>query len=183
MPPSTAHGLRPGLHRCVGVIVGIGGCFWPVLLFAFAGDDNAVGQTPTVTLDAGILEGTHFSSLQNEVAFFGVPYAAPPTGDLRWKPPQPVQKWTGTRKATQFGAVCPQLPAAWLPYIAGKEDCLYLNIWTTRFYTAAKLPASSRPTADREAIPLLLVLAEPCPQFRPHSFSENLITSIWTVPC
>jgi hypothetical protein len=84
MQPFAVHGLRRGLHSCVDIIVAIGGCFCLAPPFTFAGDDNAVGQTPTVTLDAGVLEGTHFSSLQNEVAFFGVPYAAPPTGDLRW---------------------------------------------------------------------------------------------------
>jgi len=100
----------------------------------------ARSEPPTVTLQAGVLEGTHFGSMPNEVAFLGVPYAAPPLGALRWKPPHPVNKWTGTRRATQFGPVCPQLPAAWLPYIAGNEDCLYLNIWTTQLSADAKLP-------------------------------------------
>jgi para-nitrobenzyl esterase len=95
---------------------------------------------PTVRLEAGILQGTHFGSQQNEVAFLGVPYAAPPVGDLRWKPPQPLRPWSGRRKATDFGAVCPQLPAGWLPYIGGNEDCLYLNVWTTHFSASAKLP-------------------------------------------
>lgn len=54
-----------------------------------------------------------FGLPKNEVAFLGVPYAAPPVGDLRWKPPQPVRHWNGTRKATEFGATCPQLPAGW----------------------------------------------------------------------
>jgi para-nitrobenzyl esterase len=93
-----------------------------------------------VKLETGVLEGTYFSSAANEVAFLGVPYAAPPVGELRWKPPQPLNRWTGTRKATQFGPVSPQLPAPWLPYIKGNEDCLYLNIWTTRFSPNANLP-------------------------------------------
>jgi para-nitrobenzyl esterase len=74
------------------------------------------------------------------VAFLGVPYAAPPVGDLRWKPPQPVSPWSGPRKATEFGAACPQLPARWFPYIGWNEDCLYLNVWTTQFSASAKLP-------------------------------------------
>src|SRR5713101_70734 len=82
----------------------------------------------------------HFSATQNEVAFLGVPYAAPPVGDLRWKPPQPVSPWTGTLKATEFGAACPQLPASWFPPIGWNEDCLYLNVWTTQFSASAKLP-------------------------------------------
>jgi para-nitrobenzyl esterase len=96
--------------------------------------------SPTVTLATGVLEGTHFGSAANEVAFLGVPYAASPLGALRWKPPQPVSPWSGTRKATEFGAACPQLPAGWLPYIGWNENCLYLNIWTTEFSANAKLP-------------------------------------------
>jgi len=95
---------------------------------------------PIVRLPDGVLEGMHFGHTRNEVAFLGVPYAAPPVGKLRWKPPQPPSKWTGARQATQFGPACPQLPAGWLPYIGGNEDCLYLNIWTTQFSASAKLP-------------------------------------------
>lgn len=95
---------------------------------------------PELTLEAGTLEGIHFGAAQNEVAFLGVPYAAPPVGDLRWKPPQSVKKWDGTRKAVQFGAACPQLAAGWLPYIGWNEDCLYLNVWTTQISASEKLP-------------------------------------------
>lgn len=95
---------------------------------------------PMVTLETGVLVGTHFGSAKNDAAFLGVPYAAPPVGALRWKSPQSVQKWDGVRKATRFGAVCPQLPAGWLPYIGGNEDCLFLNIWTTQLSASAKLP-------------------------------------------
>jgi para-nitrobenzyl esterase len=95
---------------------------------------------PTVRLETGVLEGTQFGSAKNEVAFLGVPYAAPPVGDLRWKPPQPVSKWNGTRKATGFGATCPQLPAGWLPNLPWNEDCLYLSVWTTQLSASAKLP-------------------------------------------
>jgi Carboxylesterase type B len=118
---------------------------WPQLLVLVVINLNhafvALGYTPPiVTLETGMLEGIHFGSMENEAAFLGVPYAAPPIGELRWKPPQPVNMWTGTRKATQFGPVCPQLPAPWLPYLGGNEDCLYLNIWTTRFSLNANLP-------------------------------------------
>jgi para-nitrobenzyl esterase len=95
---------------------------------------------PEVTLKTGALEGVHFGSAENGAAFLGVPYAAPPVGGLRWKPPQPVQKWGGTRKAALFGAACPQLPAGWLPYVGWREDCLYLNVWTTQLSPSAKLP-------------------------------------------
>jgi len=109
---------------------------------AFAGDTKTIADkgAPEVTVQSGQLEGTHFGSAQNEVAFLGVPYAAPPLGELRWKPPQPPSKWTGARQATQFGAACPQLPANWLPYIGWNEDCLYLNVWTTQLSASSKLP-------------------------------------------
>ena len=100
----------------------------------------ALGSSaPRVTLEAGVLEGTRFDD-HGGVAFLGVPYAAPPVGELRWKAPEPVKKWTGTREAKQYGPAAPQLPAGWLPYIGWSEDCLYLNIWTSRFVPDAKLP-------------------------------------------
>ena len=97
-------------------------------------------QSPTVTLETGVLEGTRFSPVPNEIAFLGVRFAAAPFGELRWKPPQPTEKWSGTRKATEFGAACPQLPAGWLPTAAWNEDCLFLNIWTTGLDADAKRP-------------------------------------------
>jgi para-nitrobenzyl esterase len=95
---------------------------------------------PTVALETGNLEGARFGSGHTDAAFVGIPYAAPPVGELRWKPPQPGKKWNGSRRATQFGAPCPQLPASWFPYIAGNEDCLYLNVWTPQLSGNAKLP-------------------------------------------
>jgi para-nitrobenzyl esterase len=70
-------------------------------------------------------------------SFKGIPFAAPPTGDLRWRPPQPGPSWTGVRAADAFGAPCLQpsrLPAAKAP----SEDCLTLNVWR---------PAAARPGA------------------------------------
>ena len=97
-------------------------------------------EPPYVTLEAGALQGTRFSAAQNEVAFLGVPYASPPVGNLRWKPPEPVTPWTGLRQATQYGSACPQLPASWVPPVPWNEDCLYLNVWTTHSSLTAKLP-------------------------------------------
>ena len=53
---------------------------------------------PTVKVSSGTLEGTYFGDSPKDVAFLGVPYAAPPVGELRWKPPVPTAKWTGVRK-------------------------------------------------------------------------------------
>lgn len=68
---------------------------------------------------AGVTEGS-------TVAFKGIPYAAPPVGDLRWKPPQPVKPWNGVLDASKFGAVCPQMAGQ---AVVGNEDCLTLNVW------------------------------------------------------
>lgn len=95
---------------------------------------------PTVKLDVGVLEGTPLGSSEGTTAFLGVPYAAPPVGELRWKAPQPMTSWVGTRKATAFGASCPQLPQGWLPELPWSEDCLYLNVWTPRLSPKAALP-------------------------------------------
>jgi para-nitrobenzyl esterase len=92
----------------------------------------------TMRLPVGVLEGNHSGPTADEVAFLGVPFAAPPTGELRWMPPQPVRPWTGTREAKHFGPSCPQLPAKWLRSIPWNEDCLYLNLWTPKFARTAK---------------------------------------------
>ena len=74
-------------------------------------------------------------------AYKGIPFAAPPLGDLRWKPPQPVKQWEGVRACTEFGNWCPQ-PKPLLGRELGtlSEDCLYLNVWTPAKTPAARLP-------------------------------------------
>jgi para-nitrobenzyl esterase len=63
-------------------------------------------------------------------AFLGLPYAAPPTGRLRWRAPQPAPDWKGVRDATGFAPSCPQLPSPFIPAGPMAEDCLYLNVYT-----------------------------------------------------
>lgn len=103
---------------------------------------------PVVKTASGSLSGAMDSS--NHVAIFkGVPFAAAPVGDLRWREPQPVKPWTGVRHAREFGPSCMQpvhttdfLPWT-LEYLVRNgvsEDCLYLNIWTPQSNTKAKLP-------------------------------------------
>ena len=64
-------------------------------------------------------------------AYLGMPFAAPPVGDLRWRPPQPVAHWEGVRQATAFAPACLQtgvsMPGEAPPRTS--EDCLYLNVW------------------------------------------------------
>jgi para-nitrobenzyl esterase len=74
--------------------------------------------------------------------FLGIPFAAPPIGPLRWKPPQPAAKWQGVRKATRFGSRCVQqyYPDMVFRDPGGKEDCLTLNVWTPAGKPKGKLP-------------------------------------------
>lgn len=87
-----------------------------------------------VTITDGRIEG--ITAPDDRVrTFLGIPYAAPPVGDLRWRPPQPVAPWTGTRNAQHHGPSAPQPGvAANSLYYGGErefsEDCLYLNVWT-----------------------------------------------------
>lgn len=87
---------------------------------------------------------------QGVSVFKGIPFGAPPTGELRWKPPQPVAHWDGVRSGDKFGPVCvqphqrersPNNRAVDLPDSPPiSEDCLYLNVWTPAASANAKLP-------------------------------------------
>jgi para-nitrobenzyl esterase len=104
--------------------------------------------TEPVKIDTGLVSGT--AGLNPDVRIFeGIPYAAPPVGDLRWKTPKPAAKWEGVREATKFGANCEQRQAngGGFPPNGGirpepgmSEDCLFLNV-----YTAAKGAKEKRP--------------------------------------
>ncbi len=97
-----------------------------------------------IKLDAGYVSGTVIGEPGNEVRVYrGIPYAAPPVGDLRWKPPQPVEAWSGIREATVFSASCAQQQAGWVSgSISGSvsEDCLYLNVFTPAKKSSERLP-------------------------------------------
>ncbi len=105
---------------------------------AQSGKATAAPQAKTAN---GVLEGvTEPSGIRS---FKGIPFGKPPVGDLRWKEPQPVQNWTGIRKADHFG------PRAMQRAIFGdmgfrsdgmSEDCLYLNVWTPAKSANEKLP-------------------------------------------
>ena len=86
------------------------------------------GANPIVRTDDGLVRGVGAAGVNS---FLGLPYAAPPTGNLRWRPPQPAAAWAGVRPATQFGPSCPQALAhnPFLPPGTISEDCLYLNVY------------------------------------------------------
>jgi para-nitrobenzyl esterase len=94
---------------------------------AAAGSNGA----PIVKIDSGTVRG---AAVVGGYAFRGVPYAAPPTGQLRWRAPQPATHWKGVRDATAFAASCPQQQSPqqnpFVPPGALNEDCLYLNVYT-----------------------------------------------------
>jgi len=82
-------------------------------------------EAPVVHTDRGPLAGKVVEG--NVRAFLGIPYAAPPTGALRWRPPAQVDAWSATREAKSVGAACPQLGGP--DYARVDEDCLTLNVW------------------------------------------------------
>lgn len=94
------------------------------------------GEPDRVEVASGVIEG--LVRKDGVRVFRGIPFAAPPIGDLRWKPPQPVQPWKGVRKADKFGPYAMQGSLGLGP--KPSEDCLYLNVWT-----AARDAAERRP--------------------------------------
>ena len=118
----------------------------------------ARAQAPAVVkVDTGELQGVVDDGV---ISYKGIPFAAPPVGELRWRPPQPVSPWTGVRQAAEYGANCMQgrfggpppgvpptpgtAPAAAPPRPPAvqepSEDCLFLNVWRPADATARRLP-------------------------------------------
>ena len=81
-------------------------------------------DTP-VAVTGGLIQGTE-AAVTGVVAFKGIPFAAPPVGDLRWRPPAPVVPWDGVRDAGEAGAICVQGGGQGVDQ---SEDCLFLNVW------------------------------------------------------
>jgi para-nitrobenzyl esterase len=92
-------------------------------------------EAGVVALDSGLVRGTKESS---SWVYRGIPYATPPIGDKRWKPPELAACWDGVKDANSFGAVCPQLDKTKQPI--GNEDCLTLNVWRPDPATAGEGP-------------------------------------------
>jgi para-nitrobenzyl esterase len=102
---------------------------------------TAAASAETIRIDSGTLQGGVGTDPSIRV-YRGVPFAAPPVGDHRWAPPQPVAKWTGVRKADQFGAHCVQARVFDDIIFRGEmnEDCLNLTVWTPAKSARERLP-------------------------------------------
>lgn len=101
-----------------------------------------------VKIESGVLRGQVAGNSYVSV-FRGIPFAAPPVGDLRWKAPQPVEPWEGERDASRFSPIEPQPPKPdggyyqkeYFPMLEEtSEDCLYLNVWTSAVTGQEKMP-------------------------------------------
>jgi para-nitrobenzyl esterase len=110
--------MRMSMKTCRPLLAGAALCL------AACGDDDK-GDPLDVEIDTGVLHGIELGRTR---AFLGVPYAAPPVGPDRWRPPQPAVPWDGVREAISVGIQCPQGLSISGP--GGDEDCLFINVWT-----------------------------------------------------
>lgn len=130
--PSLLAALPPALPRALHLSLTL---TLVALLGACGGDDDEPAPTPapapTATTQYGVVEGSQ-AAAGGMKQFLGIPYAAPPVGELRWKAPQPPAAWSGSRPARAFGPHCPQRdtsPLSAYGAAGGQEDCLYLNVY------------------------------------------------------
>ncbi len=128
---------------------------------------SASAATDEVTVEQGKFQGTSNSDRSVRI-FKGIPFAAPPIGDLRWKAPQPAPSFAGVRQADKFGPACLQTNVFGDIYFRDaqpSEDCLNLNIWVPAKPVSKKLPvflwyygggfvagANSEPRYDGESL-------------------------------
>ncbi|MFI5956724.1 carboxylesterase/lipase family protein [Cryptosporangium sp. NPDC051539] len=148
--------LRRGSAVLLAVVLAAG-------LAACSGDDSSGSSTPDAVGDlnaavvhtaGGDLRG---ASAEGYRSFLGVPFAAPPVGALRWRPPEPAAKWSGERDATRAGSACVQPGSIVSGGDSGNgsttEDCLYLNVYTPTAGTARRtLPEQ----ADKGKLPVMV---------------------------
>ena len=100
-----------------------------VMLIALAAGCTQPDTSPIVEIESGQLRG---AVVEDVAVFKGIPFAAPPVGEWRWRPPQSVPAWTGVRSAENYGPFCaqPQSALLWFELDVISEDCLSLNVWT-----------------------------------------------------
>jgi para-nitrobenzyl esterase len=100
---------------------------------------SSVELKDPIKIDTGLISGTTVGDVH---VYKGIPFAAPPVGDLRWKPPQPAASWQGVKDCTKFGPAPMGYYSSIFPAYSKppSEDCLYLNVWTPAKMTGDKLP-------------------------------------------
>jgi para-nitrobenzyl esterase len=119
--------------RCRPAIVGVAVACLSLGAFASAARSGVAAATSvnddelTVTTENGVVHGL---TVPGAFAFLGLPYAAPPTGNLRWQAPEPPASWNDVRDASEFAPSCPQQAGPFAPPGSLSEDCLYLNVYT-----------------------------------------------------
>jgi para-nitrobenzyl esterase len=104
------------------------------VLMIFAATLCVAQQPAPVKVEGGLLQGAYEDGL---TVYKGIPFAAPPVGDLRWRAPQPAAKWEGVRQATKFA---PGPMQRGNPPSGKSEDCLYLNVWTPAKSASDRIP-------------------------------------------
>jgi para-nitrobenzyl esterase len=117
---------------------------WPTLGLCCLGllsgpSGTRAADAPIVQTDKGPVRGIARTGLDE---FRGIPYAKPPAGELRWRPPEEPTAWTGTRDATAFGSNCPQITeyGAFAGPANDNENCLFVNVFTPNLHGTTKLP-------------------------------------------
>ena len=97
----------------------------------------AAQSEPVAAVTGGQIRGSVLEKAG--AAFKGIPFAQPPVGDLRWREPAPVSRWSGVRDATGYGAACAQNSAGRMSE-GSNEDCLFLNVWTPEWPPVSRKP-------------------------------------------
>ncbi len=102
----------------------------------------ALAQITQARIGVAKVTGGEVSGIaEGEISIFrGIPFAAPPVGDLRWKAPAAVLPWSGVKQADAFAKACMQAPNTQGNTAPVSEDCLYLNVWTPAKNANAKIP-------------------------------------------
>ena len=110
-----------------------------VMLIVLMAGCQTPDTSPVAEVDSGQLKG---AVVEDVTVFKGIPFAAPPVGELRWRPPQPVAAWAGVRSAENYAPYCaqPQSKLLWFKLDVISEDCLTLNVWTPALNQNEQLP-------------------------------------------
>jgi para-nitrobenzyl esterase len=127
---------KPGLNLRIALLLGCGALVAGLFLIVAPASFAQGSAEPVVTVTGGQVQG-RFLPAPGGAVFKGIPYAAPPIGDLRWRETQPLKPWTGVLQAGEFRTGCGQIPSG---SKEATEDCLYLNVWASEWPASAKKP-------------------------------------------